>query len=165
MMNDYIYVGKIVSTHGIKGELKILSDEDLVDKIFKVHNNLYIGDDYKKEEILTHRIHKNYNLITLKGYEDINLVNDFLKKKVYININEIELNDKEYLLYQLLDCKIMENNKVYGNVFQVEKGKKTNYVKVKYNQEYLIPLIDEYIDSIDIKNKIIYTKNVDNLII
>ena len=48
-MSDYIYVGTIVGTHGIKGELKVLSDEDLVDKIFKIHNKLYICEDYKKE--------------------------------------------------------------------------------------------------------------------
>ena len=165
MMNDFIYVGKIVGTHGIKGELKILSDEDLVDIIFAVGRNLYVGNDYKKEQILTHRVHKNYNLVTLKGYEDINLINDFINRLVYVNISEIKLKDNQYLYYQLLGCKIVENNNNYGEVLWIEKGKKTNYLKVKYDKDYLIPIIDEYIKNIDIKNKIIYTKNVENLII
>ena len=43
-MANYKYVGKIVGTHGLKGELKIISDEVFLDNIFKPNNNLYIGD-------------------------------------------------------------------------------------------------------------------------
>ena len=38
-----LYIGKIVSTHGIKGELRILSDFQYKDKVFRVGNNLVIN--------------------------------------------------------------------------------------------------------------------------
>ena len=41
---DNIYIGKIVSTHGIKGELRIISDFEYKDKVFVVGNKLIIND-------------------------------------------------------------------------------------------------------------------------
>ena len=56
-----IYIGKIVSTHGIKGELRILSDFQFKDKVFKVDNKLIIDD---KEYTHTCNNHSN-DAITL----------------------------------------------------------------------------------------------------
>ena len=160
-MANYIYVGRIVGTHGLKGELKIISDEVFLDKIFKPNNNLYIGDEYQKEQIATYRIHKNYNLVSLTNHQDINRINDFLNKDVYINKEEI---DVEYLLSDLIDCDIIDDQK-YGKVIDIEKGKGCNYLKVKYNKVYFIPIIGEYIKEIDCSNKIIKVRNAKSLII
>ena len=46
---DYIYLGTITSTHGIKGEVKIKSNFDKKDLVFKKDFTLYIGDDLKKK--------------------------------------------------------------------------------------------------------------------
>ena len=35
---DKVYIGKVVNTHGIKGELRILSDFPYKDKVFKINN-------------------------------------------------------------------------------------------------------------------------------
>ena len=43
MMNEYILIGKIVQTHGIKGELRIRSNFEMKDRVFKKGFNLYIG--------------------------------------------------------------------------------------------------------------------------
>lgn len=163
-MTNYIYVGKIVGTHGIKGELKIISDEVLLDKIFKINNNLYIGDDKKKYVIATHRLHKNYNLVSFIDYQDINLIDKLLKKDIYIDKNEVDLDNNEYFISQLIDCRIIDDAD-YGTVIGVEKGKNCNYLRVLYNKEYLIPIIDEYIKSIDCNNKQIIVKNVKSLIL
>ena len=44
-MNNKVYLGKIVSTHGIKGELRIISDFEYKDKAFKVGTHLIIDDE------------------------------------------------------------------------------------------------------------------------
>ena len=76
-----IYIGKVVNTHGIKGEIRILSNFEYKDKVFKVNNKLIIGD--KTYEIKSHRIHKGYNMVTLDDYNNINDVLFLLKKEVY----------------------------------------------------------------------------------
>ena len=59
----YIYLGKIVNTHGIKGEIRILSDFDYKDIVFKKDFKIYIGKDKQEETINTYRVHKNYDMI------------------------------------------------------------------------------------------------------
>ena len=81
---NFITVGKIVNTHGIKGELRILSSLSEQEKkaIFQVGSHLIIdGISY---EITSYRRHKNYDMVKFKG---INYINDVLKykgKKVYV---------------------------------------------------------------------------------
>ena len=73
-----VYLGKIVSTHGIKGELKLKSEFPYKAKAFKVGNEIIIED--KKYKIKTYRVHKQYDMITLDEFTDINEVLFLLKK-------------------------------------------------------------------------------------
>ena len=60
----YIIIGKIVNTHGIKGELRILSDFKYKDKIFKKGFPLYIGYTKEKEIINTYiSVDENYEKV------------------------------------------------------------------------------------------------------
>ena len=78
---DKVYIGKIVSTHGIKGELKILSDFQFKNKVFIVNNRLIIDD--REYIIKSYRVHKKFDMVTLDDYKDINDVLFLLKKNVY----------------------------------------------------------------------------------
>ena len=67
---EEIYIGKVVNTHGIKGEIRILSDFLYKEKAFKVGTNLLIdGISY---QITSYRRHKNFEMVTLDGYSNIN---------------------------------------------------------------------------------------------
>ena len=55
---EYLYLGKIVNTHGIKGEIRILSDFKYKSDVFKIGNNLYIGKNKIQEVINSYRVHK-----------------------------------------------------------------------------------------------------------
>ena len=69
-MNDYILVGTIVNTHGIKGELRILSDFSRKE-VFNKGNHLYIGEEKILEEITSYRTHKQFDMVTFKNYNNI----------------------------------------------------------------------------------------------
>lgn len=60
---DYIKIGKIVNTHGIKGEVRLLSKFPYKDKVFVKDMNIYIDKKYK-EVINSYRKHKNFDMIT-----------------------------------------------------------------------------------------------------
>ena len=68
---DKVYVGKIVSTHGIKGEIRILSNFQFKSKVFVVGKKIIIDD--KDYVIKSYRHHKNFEMVTLNEYNDINL--------------------------------------------------------------------------------------------
>lgn len=80
----YRYLGKIVNTHGIKGELRLLSNFDKKDLVFQPGFKIYIGEEKQEEIIKTYRHHKNFDMISLNGYSNINEVLKYLKMPVYI---------------------------------------------------------------------------------
>ena len=100
-MNNYVYIGKIVNTHGIKGELRILSDFDKKELVFKNNFNIYIGPSYIKETINTYRVHKEYDMVTLIGYDNINEVLKYKGLNVYINRDDLNLDNNDYIMSDL----------------------------------------------------------------
>ena len=161
---DYVLIGKIVNTHGIKGELRLLSDFDKKEIVFKPNFNIYIGPTYIKETINTYRHHKMFDMITLNGYNNINEVLKYKYMDVYVKRSDLNLSDNDYLLDDLIGMKIIDNNEELGSVIDYQN---TNSVllKVRGIKEFYIPLVDEYIINIDTKNKVINVKNGKDLIL
>lgn len=153
---DYIYIGKIVSTHGIKGEVKILSDFFEKDKIFKKGFKLYITPLYHEEVINTYRVHKNYDMVTFNGYNDINEILKYIGMGVYIKRSDLDLKEDEYLLSDLIGYVVYDNNKLLGKVSGINFN---NNVLLKIDDNFYIPFIDEFIEEVDVKTKKIMTRN------
>ena len=120
-MNNFICVGKIINTFGIKGELKIVSDFEYKDRIFKQDIPIYIGELKIKELVSTHRVHKNYDLVMLQNYNNINDVLKYKGNKIYIQKSDLELKNGEYLYQDLIGMKVFANNKEIGVVIDYEK--------------------------------------------
>ena len=146
-----IYIGKIVSTHGIKGELRIISDFEYKDKVFVVGNKLIINNtEYK---IRTYRKHKNFDMVTLNDYKDINEVLFLLKNKVYFKESDLVLDDNEVLDSDLLKYKVETTKGETGKVLEVFFASQNNKIlRVLLDKEYLIPFSSPMLVSID-KNK------------
>lgn len=164
-MNDYVLIGKIVNTHGIKGELRILSDFDKKELVFKNNFNIYIGPTYIKETISTYRVHKEFDMVTLIGYNNINEVLKYKGLYVYIKREDLSLNKDEYIISDLIGMDIIENNNILGKVVDFVYNKTNTLLVVEGEKKYYIPLVDEYVIRVDLKNKQIITKNVKDLII
>ena len=151
-----VYIGKIVNTHGIKGELRIRSDFEFKDKVFKVKNILIIDD--KEYIIRTYRKHKTFDMVTLNDYSDINDVLFLKGKNVYIDKENLALNDKEVLDEDLLNYKVLTEDKIEGKVIEVFYSSPTNKViRVLLDKEILIPYNKDFI-TIDKDNKTITIK-------
>ena len=158
-MNDLVYVGYITGPFGLKGELKIASESNHLDKIFKEGNLLYI--DNNSYIIKRYHFHKTH-LITFEGFDDINKVDDLLKKDVYVSRSSLNLNSDEYLYIDLLNCKIIDGTKEIGMVDDLLYNKNTIFLK---SGNLIIPIIDKYIEKIDTIKKIIYVKGSKELML
>ena len=64
----YVLIGKLVNTHGLKGEVRILSNFKYKDRVFIPGMKIYIGKEKKEEEIISYRHHKMFEMIMMKGY-------------------------------------------------------------------------------------------------
>lgn len=164
-MNNYIEVGKIINTFGIKGELKIVSDFEYKDKIFTKDFPIYIGELKEKEKVSFHRIHKGYDLTTFEGYTNINEVLKYKGQKIYINREDLKLTNDDYLLSDLIGFEVYDDNLLLGVVIDYEITKSYVLLKVKGEKTFYIPKVDNYVKEIKIKEKLIITNKGSELII
>lgn len=146
-----LYIGTIVSTHGIKGEIRIISnlDEQVKKKIFKVDNNLLIDDiEYK---IRSYRKHKNYDMVLLNDYNNINEVLFLIKKKVYINNSYLSLTPLEDFDINYKEYKV--NDK--GKVLSIDNtGSNYKIIRLLIDEkEVLVPYNEHFIKKIDSNKK------------
>lgn len=160
---EYIYLGKIVNTHGIKGELRIISSFRYKEKVFVKNFSLYIGKKYEKETINSYRPHKNYDMITLKGYENINEVLKYKGLPVFIKREDLDLTENEILDEDLIGLPVWINGEIKGYVEQVVPGNQDKLIVTNQNNKYYIPYVKGIIQKID-KEKGIILENISGLI-
>ena len=160
---EYIYIGKIVNTHGIKGEIRIISDFKYKSDVFKSGFNLYIGKAKIKEVINTYRKHKNYDMVT---FNNINDINDVLKYKgMNVYILRDELNIDGILDEDIIGMKVYSKDKEIGTVTEIMKSVAHDILVIEdNNKKYLVPYIDEFVEKIDVKNRKINIKEIEGLL-
>lgn len=155
-MDDYIYVGKIVNTHGLKGEVRILSDFEKKDKVFVPGMTIYIGRKKEKEVINTYRHHKVFDMITMQGYSDINEIIRYKGLYVYVRKEDLKLDDNDYLLSDLIDLDVYVDDNKVGVITDVRDSGNNKFVVVKTEEkEVFVPLQDEFIKKVDLNKKIV----------
>ena len=159
---EYIFIGKIVSTHGIKGEIKIISDFDFKDKAFKVGNRIYIGKEKEELVIASYRRHKNYEMITMDGYNNINEVLHFMREPVYLIKEDLNLDDNEYLDSSLIGVSIYCDNELLGEIIEIFCPSPNRKV-IRFKDDgktYLVPYMQNFVKKIDLplKKMILYSK-------
>ena len=159
---DLVYVGKIVNTHGIKGELRIRSDFEKKELVFKVGNKLII--DKEEHIIRTYRFHKIFDMITIDEYDNINDVLCYVGKNVYVSRDSLKLSDSEYLLSDLVGLNVVFNDTVYGIVKDYSNDINP-LLQIEYDKNYYIPINSNYIKNVDLQNKRIIVQDIEGLII
>ena len=150
-----VALGKYVNTHGIKGEIRIKSNFPYKEKIFKIDNEIIINDIVYIIE--SYRVHKDYDMVTLKGINSINDIPFPKNTKVYIDRDKY-LEKKDYLDSDLIGF-IVYNSKIERKVFDIfylNSKKKLIKTAVGY-----IPY--ELVKNVDLENKRILIEDVDGL--
>jgi len=157
-----IYIGDIVNTHGIKGELRIISDFKYKKEVFKKGMKLYIGRFHNVEVINTYRKHKNYDMVTLDGLNNINDVIMYKGDSVYINRDDIKIDG--YFNEDIIGLSVISNNENKGIVRNILKNKAHDILFIEDNgNNHMVPFVDEFIEKIDLEDKKIYIKEMKGL--
>ena len=158
-----INIGKIVSTHGIKGELKILSNFPYKERVFVVGKKILI--DEKEYVITSYRVHKKYDMITLEGYSNINDVLSFLINSVYVKEEDLHLLEDEILDEDLIQFEVLTKEGKRGIIKEIFYASETNKIlRVQFEKEVLIPMNSEMITKIDKEKKEIIVHLIDGML-
>lgn len=151
---NLVYIGKVTSTHGIKGEIKIKSNFQFKKNVFKVGNHLII--DNCKYIIKGYRVHKGFDMVCINDYKDINEVLFLIGKKVYFDRDCLNLLDDEVLDSDLISYNVVTTNGDTGVIKEIFYASPTNkIVRVFIDKEYLIPLNSPFIKCIDKSKKLV----------
>ena len=151
---NYIYIGKIVNTHGIKGEIKILSDFEYKNQIFKKDFKLYVGSLKEEKIINTYRKHKNFDMILFNQYSNINEVLPLINESVYIKSDSIKIDG--YFIEELINLEVYDNEKHIGKIISVEQSKAHKIFLL--DTKIRIPYIKEFVKKIDLSNNKVEVK-------
>lgn len=150
-----LYVGNITGPFGVKGEVKVLSETNHKNEIFKVGNYLYI--DEKKYLITSVKQNPKCEIIKFEGIDDISLTDEILKKEVYVNKDDLNV---DFLTIELINMDVYDKDRYIGKVKEILLSKKYNYLKIC---DIIVPIIDNFIEKIDFENNVIYVKNMGDL--
>ena len=156
---NLIYIGKLVNTHGLKGEVRIISDFKYKDSVFKKNNYIYINDD--RYTINSYRKHKMFDMITLT---EINDIDDALELKGYnVYINKDEYTFDGYLDEELIGLEVYDNNIYKGKIIDIYKTSTNDLLVIEGNKRHMIPNIDTFVNKIDLENNKIYINYIKGL--
>lgn len=163
----YVYLGKIVNTHGIKGEIRILSDFEKKEIVWKPGFVLYIGKEKRKERIESYRHHKNFEMIRYQGVTNINEVLKDIGASVYIKREDLKLKEDDYLLEDLIGYEIIEETKKIGKIIDIVYNKAGILLEAvsEKGQKFYIPKNDYFIKQVNILLHQIETQNAKGLIL
>ena len=162
---EYINIGKIVNTHGIKGEVRILSNFKFKDKVFTKNFTIYIGKEKNKETITSYRHHKQFEMITMDGITNINDVLKYKGERVYIKKEDLKLNNDEFLDEDLIKFSVIMNGEVVGQVTDIRKDTYQKQLVVNNGEiSRLVPLVYGIIKNINLEEKNVELENIKGLI-
>ncbi len=159
---QYLYIGKLVNTHGIKGEVRLISNFKHKSKVFVPGFKFYVGKEKKEFIIESYRKHKQFDMVVFKDNYDINLVEHLKGSFVYINKSDLILNKNEFLAIDLIGFNVIINDKLIGVIDNVIETP-ANEVLVLDNN-VMIPYVKAFINNIDEKNKRVYVNDVKGLL-
>lgn len=158
---EYVCIGKLVNTHGIKGEVKLLSNFEYKDKAFVVGMNFYIGEDKEKVTVNSYRHHKVFDMVTFKEYNYINDVLKFKNKLVYVLKPDLALDNNSILDRDYIGMNAYYEGVLVGKVNDIinNNGYKLMLIGTKF-----VPFNKEFISSVSVTKNELILKNVEGLL-
>ncbi|MNM88204.1 Ribosome maturation factor RimM [compost metagenome] len=158
-MEQFLNVGQIVNTHGVKGEVKVfpLTDDPMR---FKKLKKVII--DNKDVQILSYKFQKDRVILKLEG---VDTMDDAIRLKgKYLKVSRedaVKLPKDTYFIADLIGCSVFDTDETpLGEVYDVIKTGSNDVYWVKGIKELLIPVLKEIVLDINVEDKKIVIKPV-----
>ncbi|WP_265606281.1 ribosome maturation factor RimM [Bacillus velezensis] len=172
MTNRWFNVGKIVNTHGIKGEVRVISKTDFAEERYKPGNTLYLFAEGAAEPIKVtvsaHRLHKQFHLLQFKEMPSLNEVEHLRNMVIKVPEEDLgELEEDEFYFHEIIVCEVVsEDGELIGTVKEIlTPGANDVWVVArKGKKDALIPYIASVVKDININEKKIKIHVMEGLI-
>lgn len=164
MLKQYLEAGKIVGTHGLRGEVRIDPWCDSAEFLCKF-KKLYYADG-TEISVVSARPHKNIAIVLFRDITSIEEAEVLRGKIVYINRKDVRLPKNTYFIQDIIGLKVYDadTNREYGEVTDVMKtGANDVYQITKDGKDYLIPVIPDVVIKTDIENEILLIRPLEGI--
>ena len=165
MKKEYLEAGKVVTTHGIRGEVKIMPYTD-TPELLAEFDRLFIGKNKDELIIERSRVFKNMVIAKIEGVDTPEAAEKLRNKLLYMHRDDLELDDDTYFIQDLIGIEVRDadSGKVYGTISDVmQTGANDVYVIKGSDREYLVPAIADVVVSTDIDENIMTIRPLDGL--
>ncbi len=158
MIKDYLEIGKITSTHGIKGEMRVQPWCDSPEYM-KKFKTLYL--DKKGEKPISVSSRPNGNMVIMKaaGVDTVEEAARYRDKILYMKRADAKLPEGTWFIQELIDCTVIDaddESKTYGVISDVSQTGANDVWHIKQgDKEYLIPAIPSVVISTDVVGGVI----------
>ena len=164
MKKEYLEAGKIVTTHGIRGEVKIMPYTDSPELLCEF-DRLFIGKDKSELYIERSRTAKNMVIAKIEGVDTVEAAEKYRNKVLFMHRDDLELDEDTYFIQDLIDMEVQDADSgfVYGKITDVLQNGANDVYVIKGDREYLVPAIPDVVISTDIDSNIMQIRPLDGL--
>lgn len=161
-MEDFVEIGFIINTHGVKGTVKVNPCTDYPERFKKMKSVLIRSPkgNVNEIEIEDVKYFKQFVIIKFKGVEDMEGAEKLKGSTLTVRrADAVKLPEDTYYIFDLIGCDVFEGRELLGKVKEViETGSNDVYVVENSGKELLIPALGWVVLSVDITAKRIEVK-------
>ncbi|SDJ72867.1 ribosome maturation factor RimM [Sediminibacillus albus] len=164
-------VGKVINTHGIRGEVKVLRITDFEERFAEGRQLYWTGEDQTDPVTLVvdgHRRHKNFDLLHFEGYDSINDVEKLKNGMLKVTEDQLTpLEEGEFYYHEIIGCGVHLSSGEHLGVIKEILSPGANDVWVvqrKGQKDLLIPYIEDVVKEINIDNSKVVIEPMEGLL-
>ena len=163
-MKQFIEIGKIINTHGVKGAVKVEPWCDTPAVLSKMKRIYFApkvsGDGFAETAVLSGSVQKDKVLLTLHGIDTVEAAITLKNTVIYANREDIPVKKGAFLITDLIGLSVIDANsgKVYGKLTDVIQGGSGDIYDIKTeNGSALMPAVKEFVKEIKLDEGIYIT--------
>ncbi|MEG0238276.1 MAG: ribosome maturation factor RimM [Clostridium sp.] len=158
-MSEFFRVGKIVNTHGLKGEVKVIAETSDVNN-FKRYGTVFV--DGEEREIQGVKFQKDRVILKIEGIESIDEAEKYKNKVLEVpREREPELPEDEFYAKDLIGIHVYDTtDKDLGEIYDIIETKNNDVYWIRKPKELLIPVLKDIVLDIDVDNEKIVIRPV-----
>ena len=167
---EFLTVGQVVRTIGLKGEVKIYPSTHFRDTRFKKGSRVFLLNDNNEIEreltIKSHRVNGNCDNLIFEEISSIEEAEKINKKYLFVEKNREILGKNEFFYSDLVGMKVdFDNGNEIGVVKAIEEYNSYVTLRVKTNgKDVLVPFVEAFIKSVSLEEKQIIVKFIEGLL-
>lgn len=152
---NYYNVGKIVGTHGLKGEVKVVAVTDFPEDRFRPGSRLYVGSERREVTVQSGRPFKQFWLVVFDQVSDIDQAEQLKGQEIVIaEADQGELPDGVYYYKDLLGLEVVddETGEKIGKLTDIQAPGANDIWEVTdfEGKSFWIPYIDDVVKQVDL---------------